>query len=229
MRKNNGSMTIEASIVLFLFIFAFLFFMSFAKYSQVQNKVKHSLNQTVISMSARNNQIVQLSNVIKNAIGIDASTISEWNANINEILKAFDKETHIDISGLTPYTSSTSYYNGDSASNWDTEHMKREIIRFFAYYYIDLPFKSSDKMTYDEIVKKLYSAGLEDVDITGGNTETEKVDEKGIVTRKNSFVNGNTLSITIKYKIRTGFSFGSIFGFDDDIEFSDSISVNIMK
>ena len=78
MYKNKGSLTIEASLVLFVFVFAFLFFMSFAKYSAVQNKVKHSLNQTAISMSARNNQLVQLSKILNKAAGLSTEKLAEW-------------------------------------------------------------------------------------------------------------------------------------------------------
>ncbi len=223
MKKNNGSLTIEASFVLLVFVFAFLFFMSFAKYSAMQNKVKHSLNQTAISMSARNNQLVQLSKIMNKATGLSTEKLAEW---VND----FGLDETFKISDVTPYTSSSTDAYKNKTTNWSDTDMKREILRFFAYYCIDLSFKDSDKMSYEEISKMLDKSGLVDVQITGGNKKTVDVNESNnTLISQNQFVNGNNLTIIITYKIRTGMSFGSIFGFDKEIEFSDSVSVKLMK
>lgn len=49
MKKEKGSITIEASIVLTLFIFFILTFVGFGDYFRVQNAMKHSINQTAIT------------------------------------------------------------------------------------------------------------------------------------------------------------------------------------
>lgn len=221
--KNKGSLTIEASLVLFVFVFAFLFFMSFAKYSAVQNKVKHSLNQTAISMSARNNQLVQLSKILNKAAGLSTEKLAEW---VND----FGLDKTVKISNVTPYTSYSADAYKNKTANWSDADMKREILRFFAYYCIDLSFKDSDKMSYEDICKRLDKSGIADVNITGGNTKKFNVDEQNnTLTIGNQFVNGNDLTITITYKIRTGMSFSAIFGFDKELEFTDSVSAKLMK
>ncbi len=222
MKRENGSLTVEASLVLFVFLFFFLFFMSFAKYSAVQNKVKHSLNQTAISMSARNNQLVMLSKVMDKAVGISTDNIAEW-------IAAFGQSSSVSTKLGVPYTSSTTDIAKDTTAVWNDNDMKREIIRFFAYYYIDLSFKDSENMSYDDVCKKLSQAGLTDVEIKGGNSDITQKNSYGKVTTYNQFIYKNDLTIVITYKIKTGMSFHSIFGLTDDMEFTDSISAKLMK
>lgn len=208
MKKDNGSLTLEASIVLFIFLVFFLFFLSFAKYSAVQNKVKHSLNQTAISMSLRNNQLVKIANIINNAAGISQNNIAEW-------MKYFTNNNELSIKLGTPYTLKAEDKTGKEDNIWNDNDLKREVIRMFAYYYIDLSFSDSDRLSYEDIQKKLSQAGLMEVEITGGNN--------------GMFLDKNELSIVITYKIKTGLSFHSIFGITDDMKFTDSICTVLME
>lgn len=221
MKKEKGSLTIEASLTLVIFLFFFMFFLTFAKYSTVQNKVKHCLNQTAISMSARNNQLVKLSKALDKASGMSTQDISE-------ILNTFGAENAFGIE-LSPYTTLIDTISENKETSWSGDEMKKEIIRFFAYYYIGLPFNESGTYTYDEIKNMLGNAGITDIEITGGNKEITKLESDGTLTLKNPFVNKNELTIIIKYKIKTGMSFGSFFGIGDDIEFTDSVSAKLMR
>lgn len=233
MKKDKGSLTIEASLVLFIFVLALLFFMSFAKYSAVQNKVKHSLNQTAISMSLRNYQLSHFWKITKSTFGIDQDVL----AYIAEIIDAFSsdynksKDTLVKTLGY-PYTDTYTDINHNVSPQWSEENMKLEVMRFFAHYYLDddkFSFKNTDGMSYDEIKERLDQAGLADVEIIGGIEKTVELDKKGDLTMTNHFVKGKELTIKIKYKIRTGMSFGSIFGFDSEPEFEDSISAKLFK
>ncbi|MBR6338085.1 MAG: pilus assembly protein [Ruminococcus sp.] len=218
MKKTDGSLTIEASLSLTVFLFLFLSFIALGRYTTTQNKVKHSLNESAIVMSAKNNQLVKIQSCINNLAGTNSSGIVD-------LVSLFDPDFAKQISSSigVPYTHSSSLPDGNKSAAWSNDDLKTEVTRYFAYYYLDKDLSEVNKMSYSQIKSELEKKGLKDVEITGYNYE----DKNGGETKQ--IIQDGTLSVMIKYKIDVPFSLGKLLGKKAEPEFCDVVVLKLLQ
>ena len=212
MKNNRGSITIEASIALVVFMMFILAFLTIGKYSEIQNRVKHSLNQTAITLSLVNNQYSQFAKTQKSLSGITANELAE-------IVGYFDEKAGNAIASSlhSPYTGSISDITGKSKSNsWTEADLQTEILRYFAYYYIGGDISKYKAMSKSEIESLLGKNGLKDIKISSGDPNGKIISSK-------------ILYIEFKYSPDAGISAYSFFGRDKGPEFTDSVKLVLMK
>lgn len=212
MKKEKGSLTIEASVALVVFMFFILAFLTIGRYVRVQNRVKHSLNQTAISMSLRNFQYVQVEGMEKALVGTKASDIAQ-------IVGYFSADLASDITTTlkSPYTTTMSSLSGSSSGSWSSEDLKAEVLRVFAYYYIGGDYSQWKSKSFEQVKAELEENGLEDIEISSG--------QEG----QASLVSGKKLNVQITYRVNAGVSFYSFFGRENGPKFTDSITIVMMK
>ena len=219
MKKTQGSLTIEASLSLTFFMMLFLSFIAIGRYTTTQTRVRHSLNECAIVMSARNNQLVKVSGIVNSLIGID-------NSGVVSIVNLFNPDLASEIgtnAGFmsAPYTNSSSVPNGTSTDTWTYSDLQAEVARYFSYNYLDVEYNDVKKLSYSEIQTMLADNGLKDFEVTG-------YDEIGH-TESNKIINDGKLTVMIKYKIDIPFSLGKVLGKDAEPEFNDVVVLKLMK
>lgn len=204
MKKNDGSMTIEASLALFFIFVFFLAFLTIARYARIQNRVKHSLQQTVMEMSSRNQMMSSTGAALKKIIGINAGDVSK-------LMDRFGAKITGGIEKFTlPY------------SEWKDETVfEDEVTRFFAAHMLDSNFDDMSKKSISWIKDELKKQGIEDLAVEGGAAE-------GKYLSKSSNGHG-VINIKITYKINTGVSFQSFFGISTMPEFTESIKFPLLS
>ena len=217
-KGENGSYTIEAAFTLTIFLFFMMTFLAFGRYTAVQNDVKHSLNQAVITMSEVNLERVRNDKYWSSLMGTNKQEMYDFISLLSEDLgNQFWDANKKDI----PYTSTTSVTSHYTRTKWENEDLKLEVIRYFAYYYLaDVDYSPMDK-DYDKICDDLKKCGLEILEISSVTKEN--------ITKSNTFVAGKKITVNIKYKIKTGFSFHKLFGIVETPEFQDSVTFVLME
>ena len=247
-KGENGSYTIEAAFTLTIFLFFMMTFLAFGRYTAVQNDVKHSLNQAVITMSEVNLERVRNDKYWSSLMGTNKQEMYDFISLLSEDLgNQFWDANKKNI----PYTSTTSVTSHYTRTKWENEDLKLEVIRYFAYYYLaDVDYSPMDK-DYDKICDDLKKCGLEILEISSvtkengsayfseENQKNNKVtytgpdstitQQDGNITKSNTFVDGKKITVNIKYKIKTGFSFHKLFGIVETPEFQDSVTFVLME
>ena len=96
-KRESGSITIEATIALTIFMIFFLAIIGIGQYFAVQQAVKHSVNQTALSISADNRRRQSLGNY-KTVSGITDIVKAFDSANgTNELDKYTEVQTYTDL------------------------------------------------------------------------------------------------------------------------------------
>ena len=128
MKKENGIITIEASLAIALFMFMIMFILSFGNVYRAQNIVSHATLQT--------SQGLAVESYFRETLSDDSSKIGSVLFFVNEILGAFG----VDTSGATDLYSSL----GDSSTGLHNIIKKR-----FAYSIADSEEEAREMMKDD--------------------------------------------------------------------------------
>ncbi len=214
MDRQKGSLTIEATIGMVMFFIVFIAFSSLGHYTEVQNKVRHSLNQMAVSMSARNFQLSKLHEALESATGVNLSDVSE-------IIGWFSISDPDDMTGSgkkfdLPYTTESTYPVDKTKYNaWSKGDLKCEAARMFAYYYMDLSFKDSKKLSYSQIKAKIEEKGIKDFEMEGCGTG-------------GAWMEDGNLCVQVTYGIDTPISFDTLFGDGKFLKFTNQVTMKLM-
>lgn len=227
MKKENGSLVIEASIAMVTFLFMFLAFLTIARYNTYQNRVKHALDQTAVQMSARNFTLSEMQVVASAFTGVPPSEIAK---NVGKISKLAENT----ITGIGEQGGGRNVPYTDAA--WTRDELQREVLRMFTSQYLDdLTFEETAGKTNTDLINELTENGItinldKEEGIYGenqtgggggiGGTEFISESKSG---------NHSELTITIDYEIDTGLSFHGFFGIDTDPKFKDSVKITLME
>ena len=212
MKNEKGSLTIEASVALVVFMFFILAFLTIGRYTRIQNQVKHSLDQAAITMSMRNYQLTQIDKAKKSLLGTNS-------AGLSQIIGFFDPNLAKSFSedNGTPYTQSIESMDKTKSNAWSSTGLKTEIMRLFAYYYVGGNYSDWENASYEQVTEKLKKSGMVIEKVSDGSKDDAE------------FVSGNKLTVEISYRINAGVSFYSFFGKNNSPRFTDSITVVLMR
>ena len=252
MKKERGSLTIEASFSLVFFIIIMLTFMTFARLTTIQNKVKHSLNQAAITLSARN---VVLCNIGANMKYILGKNFTDFDT----LLKKFDESNIKDPDGKAEgdfRTVVASWGAPYSDGTWGDDDLRYEVLKSFVAQYFCISYEDVEdnatlqnalkeyKSTYNVsslkglsrsqkeaiLTEVLKQTGLKEFKVEGGHeggkfiSEATKEDKAKYNVHKCKI-----LSVKITYKIDVPFSFAEKLGSTAEPEFIDSVSIALLK
>lgn len=220
MKKEKGSLTVEASVALFVFLFFFLLLISLEQYSRIQNQVKHSLNQTVQTMSLINSKNVKQEEMRKSVFAIDGAKLAGY-------IACFDQEKAQEFNSFCnlPYTAAVASNTGKSTeqkSAYNNEDMEKEIKKYFVYYMA--PEKSMKQIESSDLDALLAEKGVTNLQITPEVTTDSTTNQT-----KEEYVSGNVLTVNLSYEIKAPFSKFSLFGVNGSPTFSESIKFVLMK
>lgn len=204
-KKNNGVIALEASIVLSLFIFLVLFLYSFFLIYEANGVIKHAITQSALSLSLDSYATKQLNY----HDDIEGSGEEGHAGSLNDLFTLFlldvsvKDDKYVSTDPWFADTTKDDWYKGETAP--EVLEAKKGVVeglcqtRTFAYMT-----KKGDKASANELLTKLnVIGGTEGLDFTGSG-----VDDSGNITVK------------VNYKVKFIFNFSS-FGINE-LEFTQS-------
>ena len=218
--KEKGSLTIEATIALVVFMILFIIFLTFGSYVRLQNEVKHSLDQTALTMSMSNSLKARYRH-LEELTGIKGTDIAG-------IVRHFDQNAAQNVNRFfgEPYTTGriagSTGQSKTSVSGISNDDIKKDIKKYFVYYlYPEMSMDDIEKADQDELIRK---KGIENFEISA-KEKTDKL--TGAVT--NDFIDGTKLTINLKYDIGMNKSLLRFFSINEGPEFNESITITLAR
>ncbi len=203
---ESGSLAIEAMIALVVFMLLFFVFLSFGQYTKTQNAVKHSLNQTVLTMSMVNNQRSWVQNLIKTGIGINATDVVSF-------IALFDEGTaqSVGVNLGQPYTTAPENLQGEAFYVYSTTAIETDILKYFTYYMcVDKSWDEINGTDTEALRQLLKHYNIKEIDfntpeetkLATGATSTGYIGKSGTA---------KTITVSITYTIDAPFAFTGFF------------------
>lgn len=213
--KEKGSLTIEATISLVVFMILFIIFLTFGSYVRLQNEVKHSLDQTALTMSMVNSLRSRYT-IIEDLTGIKGSDIAG-------IVRHFDQNAAQDVNRFfhEPYTTGriagVTGQSKTSVSGINNSDIEDDIKKYFVYYlYPEMTLKEIENANQDELIKK---KGIENFRISA-----KKKEDKLTKNVTYDYVDGSKITINLTYDIGINKSLLKFFSISEGPEFTESIT-----
>lgn len=240
MKKENGSLTIEASISLVFFVLVMFTFMAIARFTTMQNRVKHSLNQTAITFSARNQYLNNFGSCVEQLTG---ATVAEYKDFLDLFSEKLGSGT---LESKVPYTNE---HMSNDTLKYEVE--KIFVAEFFGLDYEDAENSSlitsalkNDNITYTVpsldgksdsekeaiFLEVLEKEGIKELSFEGGYDGGKFIGEPSDEDKAAYHLGGNKqLYVKLTYKLDVPFSFAEALGSAAEPEFSDSIKMTILE
>ena len=225
---EKGSLTIETTLAFVTFMLLFFTFLSFGQYTKTQNAVKHSLNQTVLTMSMVNNQRNQIWKLVNSGTGISAGDITNFVA-------MFDQGAAQDVAAFLgdPYSAEAENFGKEKFQEYKPTQLEKDALKYFTYYMctdkswdeINSVQIADDKINDNPLTDMLKQHNIQEFKF---NTPEETILATG--EKSTNYIrkqgNSSTITMSVTYTINAPFAFTSLFVSDSEtskgLQFTDS-------